>query len=73
MNNTSPFGIRYQGNVVNIKLRFHPKKLVTVSLEKYGITRTTSNGYVIFEASLDTESTDYNRFLHDLEVIRAAK
>lgn len=73
MNTTTPFGIRYQGNTVSIKLRFHPKKLVDVQLEKYGSTRITSNGYVIFETSLETESRDYAQFMYDLETIRAAK
>lgn len=73
MNTTTPFGFRYQGNTVTIKLRFHPKKLVDVQLEKYGSTRVTGNGYVIFETALETESDDFHRLTHDLAVIRAAK
>jgi hypothetical protein len=52
----SPFGYRYNGNHVSIKLRFTKEKFVSAKIEEYGKHFTTKNGHIIFEAEYLTDS-----------------
>jgi hypothetical protein len=70
-NSLSPFGIRYQGNVVIVKLRIHPFKFFKVELAKYGSYRTTGNGYIIFETALDRESSEMAQVNYCIDAMRA--
>jgi hypothetical protein len=60
-----PFGITYEKNVCNINLRFKPEPFSKVKLDRLGTVRFSKNGYVIFEASLNTMSDEYNQFLDE--------
>jgi len=63
--NYKPFGITYERNTCNINLRFKPEPFSKVNLNKLGAVRYSKTGYVIFEASLDTTSEEYNMFLDE--------
>jgi len=52
----SPFGYRYDGNQVSIKLRFTKEKFVSAKIEEYGKYFTTKSGHIIFEAEYLTDS-----------------
>lgn len=60
--NYTPFGYRYVNNTCIIKLRLHPKKFQEAGITHLGTHRTTQNGYVIFEATLDTKSDSFKEF-----------
>jgi len=62
-----PFGTRYQGNTVAIKLRFHPKRFFAIKLAEYGNWKTSSNGYIIFETVVDRDSAELNNIYHEIE------
>jgi len=52
----SPFGYRYEGNHVSIKLRFTKEKFVSAKIEEYGKHFTTKSGHIIFEAEYLADS-----------------
>jgi hypothetical protein len=60
-----PFGITYEGNICNINLRFKPEIFSKVKLNKLGSFRYSNNGYVIFQASLNTKTDEYQMFLDE--------
>ena len=60
MTQFTPFGYRYEGNTVSIKLRLHPVKFKEMNIgEHLGNYRYTKNGYVLFETTLSTKSDEY--------------
>ena len=60
MTQFTPFGYRYEGNTVSIKLRLHPTKFEAMKIgNTLGNWRYTKNGYVLFETTLGTQSDEY--------------
>lgn len=60
----TPFGYRYVQNQCIIKLRLKPEKFEQAGIGPLGTYRTTSNGYIIFEAVLDTNGEKMTEFNH---------
>lgn len=68
MEKQTPFGYRYEGNSVSIKLRLHPNKFESMGIgSRLGKFRYTMNGYVIFETTLDTRSDEYRELTTKLK------
>ena len=70
MEKLTPFGINYSGNICSIKLRFHPKKWNKAPIQ-IGNYRTTQNGYVLFECSVNTRTDEYHYVMNQLNKINA--
>jgi len=69
----TPFGYRYTGASVFIKLRLLESKFLKYGIDKYGVYRHTNAGYVIFETTLDTKSDDFNSLNSKLNQLRTDK
>lgn len=68
MGKLRPFGINYEGDICYIKLRFHPSKWKSLNISKHiGTRRLTSNGYVLFETTLYTQSREYAELRQKLQ------
>lgn len=63
--NIKPFGITYEGSTCNVNLRFKPEPFSKVKLDRLGRVRYSKTGYIIFEASINTKSEEYNMFLDE--------
>lgn len=69
----SPFGYRYVGNSVTIKLRLLENKFFKHGINKYGSYRYTQKGYIIFVAMLDAGSTDFKELTTKLRELKQDK
>lgn len=69
----TPFGYRYTGGSVFIKLRLLESKFLKYGIDKYGAYRHTNSGYVIFETMLDTKSDDFKELNSKLSTLRTEK
>lgn len=69
----TPFGYRYTGGSVFIKLRLLESKFLKYGIDKYGVYRHTNAGYVIFETMLDTKSDDFKELNSKLSTLRTEK
>mgnify|MGYP006270249405 CR=1 FL=1 len=66
-----PFGIRYDGNSVSINLRIHPEKFKKMNIPNHiGNWRYSKNGYVLFEATLDTKTEEYVDVISKINAVR---
>jgi len=68
-----PFGYRYIGRSVFIKLRLLETKFLKYGIDKHGTYRYTNAGYVIFEAVLDTTSDEFKLLNGKLNELRTEK
>lgn len=69
----SPFGYRYNGNQVSIKLRFTKEKFVSAKIEEYGTYFTSKSGHIIFEAEYMTDSPSLAELSNILKQLKPTK
>ena len=69
----TPFGYRYTGGSVFIKLRLSETKFLKYGINQHGVYRPTNAGYVIFEAILDIRSDEYQILNGKLNQLRTDK
>lgn len=55
----TPFGIRFFGTTVMMKLRLSKEKFFKHKLDQHGSYRMTQSGYILFEAVLDTRDQEF--------------
>lgn len=73
MDKLTPFGFSYQQDRCHIKLRFHPRKWELLKIGPHlGTTRVTRNGYVLFETTLYTRSTEFAELTQKLQTNTAS-
>lgn len=69
----TPFGYRYAGGSVFIKLRLLEAKFLKYGIDKHGTYRLTNAGYVIFETVLNTKSDEFKLLSGKLNQLRTDK
>jgi hypothetical protein len=73
MDQHTPFGYRFQGDICNIKLRFKEDKFMEAGLNKFGNYRYSKNNFIIFEITISTKSDDYKELTSKLNSLRTSK
>lgn len=68
--NKKPFGIRFEGNTVSIKLRFTKDRFLKAEIADYGTHFTTKSGHIIFEAEFVAPSNSLAELQNKLDVLR---
>lgn len=68
--NKKPFGIRFEGNTVSIKLRFTKDRFLKAEIAEYGTHFTTKSGHIIFEAEFVAPSSNLAELQNKLDVLR---
>lgn len=68
--NKKPFGIRFEGNTVCIKLRFTKERFLKAEIADYGTHFTTKSGHIIFEAELLAPSQSLAELQNKLDILR---
>jgi hypothetical protein len=68
--NKKPFGIRFEGNTVCIKLRFTKDRFLKADIAEYGSHFTTKSGHIIFEAEYVAPSKSLAELQNKLDVLR---
>ena len=68
--NKKPFGIRFEGNTVCMKLRFTKDRFLKAEIADYGTHFTTKSGHIIFEAELLAPSQGFADLQNKLFLLR---
>jgi len=68
--NKKPFGIRFEGNTVCMKLRFTKERFLKADIAEYGSHFTTKSGHIIFEAEYVAPSRNLDELKNKLDVLR---
>ena len=68
--NKKPFGIRFEGNTVSIKLRFTKERFLKAEIAEYGSHFTTKSGHIIFEAEFQAPSPSLAELNTKLDLLR---
>ena len=68
--NKKPFGIRFEGNTVSIKLRFTKERFFKAEIADYGTHFTTKSGHIIFEAEFQAPSPSLAELNNKLDLLR---
>jgi len=68
--NKKPFGIRFEGNTVCMKLRFTKERFLKADIAEYGSHFTTKSGHIIFEAEYVAPSKSLAELQNKLDVLR---
>lgn len=68
----TPFGYRYSGNTVFIKLRLLSSKFFHYGIDRHGQHKTTQSGYVIFEGTFDVGSAEFTAVSDKLKRLKAS-
>ena len=68
--NKKPFGIRFEGNTVSIKLRFTKERFFKAEIADYGTHFTTKSGHIIFEAEFQAPSPSLAEINTNLDLLR---
>lgn len=68
----TPFGIRYEGDTCNIKVRYSQNKWDALGLENEYMCyrKMTTSGYIIFEISVPVNSQDYRTIINKINSAR---